>query len=87
MKCRELQELRHQEVVQIEAAGVASFVVGSRGQVQHRFPQRWLETVSVLTGNKHLLLVAMHLLLVAMRLLLIAHPLHTILMILTLPNT
>ena len=29
---KNLQELRHQEVVQIEAAGVASFVVGSRGQ-------------------------------------------------------
>eukprot|EP00913_Durusdinium_trenchii_P002581 g2388.t1 len=28
-----LRSLRHQEVVQIEAAGVASFVVGSRGQV------------------------------------------------------
>lgn len=28
-----VEELRHQEVVQIEAAGVASFVVGSRGQV------------------------------------------------------
>ena len=31
-----VEELRHQEVVQIEAAGVASFVVGSKGQARER---------------------------------------------------
>jgi len=29
---RNVEELRHQEPVQIEAGGVASFVVGSKGQ-------------------------------------------------------
>lgn len=35
-----VEELRHQEPVQIEAAGVASFVVGSKGQARKRLKDR-----------------------------------------------
>ena len=37
---RNVEELRHQEPVQIEAGGVASFVVGSKGQAGRW--KRWI---------------------------------------------
>lgn len=40
---RNVEELRHQEPVQIEAGGVASFVVGSKGQAGRNGGLWWVD--------------------------------------------